>query len=340
MLGLSRNLSHQEETASTMMQEMNTKILEFFKTYESFCKAMLDAYVLINIDGQVLKANAAATAVTGMTAKQLLKLSSLSQALTMSIGDKDLTTSEIIANVGPTRIDDIKGRTSQGSELYLTVGYFPFLDNGKVIGAFMLIRDVTAETQLQGKYKDKATKSVTDPLTGLFNRAHFEEYMNQEEARIATLPVGSDHRNLTVIMGDIDHFKKINDKFGHPAGDYVIKTVAQIFMKTVRKTDVVCRYGGEEFLVILPASDAAGCQIAADKVRAAIESHVFEFEGTRIPVTMSLGVAQLMVGTETGKDTIARADAALYSSKQNGRNQVSVHTGAGIINGSTIKGAA
>ena len=322
------------------MSEMNTKIMESFKPFESFCKAMLDAFVVVNMHGQVLKTNAAAAAVTGMTAKQLLKLSSLDQALTMNINDRLLTTTEIIKNLGPTRIDDIKGTTSQGGELYLTIGYFPFICDGEVIGAFMLIRDVTAETQLQGKYKDKAAKSVTDALTGLFNRAHFEEYMKQEESRIATLPSGSDHRNLTVIMGDIDHFKKINDNFGHPAGDYVIKTVAQIFLKTCRKTDIVCRYGGEEFLVILPASDATGSQIAADKIRIAIETNRFEFEGKIIPVTMSMGVAQMIVGEETGKDTIARADAALYGSKQNGRNQVSIHTGAGIIRGSTIKGAA
>jgi diguanylate cyclase (GGDEF)-like protein/PAS domain S-box-containing protein len=322
------------------MRDLNAEILDSFKPFETFCKAMLDAYVVVNAEGQVLKANAGATAVTGMTAKQLLKLSSLAQALTMKIGQNELTTAEIFKNMGPTRIDDIKGRTSQGNELYLTIGYYPFLSDKQVIGAFMLIRDVTAETQLQGKYKDKANKSITDPLTGLFNRAHFEEYMDQEENRIVNLPHNSDHRNLSVIMGDIDHFKKINDKFGHPAGDYVIKTVAQILMKTVRKTDIVCRYGGEEFLVILPASDASGSQVAADKVRAAIEMHTFEFEGQRIPVTMSMGVAQLMVGSETGKDAIARADAALYSSKQNGRNKVSVHSGSGIISGPLTKGAA
>ena len=317
---------------------MNTggeKVITAFKPFEHFSKAMLDAYLVVSVDGKILKSNPAAAILTGISSKALLKLDSLDNVLKMSVGEQTLGVKDIVKNISPTRIDDIAAMLNNGSTLNLTLGYFPFLEDGLPIGGFLLIRDVTAETQLQGKYKDKASKSITDPLTGLFNRAHFEEYMANEEPRLATLPAGSDHRNLTVIMGDIDHFKKINDKYGHPAGDYVIKTVGQIFQRTFRKTDIVCRYGGEEFLVILPASDAAGSLVAAEKARQSIESYDFNFEGTNIPVTMSLGVAQLMVGHELGKDAIARADAALYHSKQNGRNQISVHTGAGITKGHT-----
>lgn len=313
------------------MTATNEQVLEAFKPFEQFCKSLLDAYFVVNAQGKILKSNPAAAVVTGITSKQLLKIDTINSALTLSVTEKPISAADILLNTAPTRIDDLIGVTNQGTELNLTIGYFPFLDNGVVIGAFILIRDVTAETQLQGKYKDKANKSITDPLTGLFNRAHFEEYMNVEEKRIVDLPIGSDHRNLSVIMGDIDHFKKINDKYGHPAGDYVIKTVAGLFQKTFRKTDIVCRYGGEEFLVILPASDLGGAKTAAEKVRQAIETNIFNFEGTVIPVTMSLGVAQLLVEKEHGKDAIARADAALYQSKQNGRNQVRAHTGADVV---------
>lgn len=308
----------------------NDQVLDAFKPYEHFCKAMLDAYFVINADGKILKSNPAAALVTGIATKQLLKIDSLNSALSFSVLDQALTIKDILQNTIPTRIDDIIGTSIQGTNLNLTIGYFPFLIDGLVAGAFILIRDVTAETQLQGKYKDKANKSETDPLTGLFNRAKFEAELADRENSIIQLPVGSDHRNLSVIMGDIDHFKKINDKYGHPAGDFVIKTVGQIFMKTFRKTDIICRYGGEEFLIILPASDYQGARIAAEKARVAIESAKFEFGGTVIPVTMSLGVAQLQVGQEHGKDTIARADLALYQAKQNGRNQVQVHTGKDI----------
>jgi len=292
---------------------------------------MLDAYFLVDFTGKILKTNPAATLLTGLPSKQLLRASSLDEVLTLDVSGRALSAAKILENLAPTRIDDIKGSTSQGADLFITIGYFPFIEDGQIIGAFVLVRDVTAEVQLQGKYKDKAAKSVTDQLTGLFNRAHFEEYMRVEENRISSLPPNSDHSHLSIIMGDIDFFKKINDKYGHPAGDFVIKTVAQTLTKSFRKTDVVCRYGGEEFLIILPASDLMGAKVAAEKARVAIESTKFEFQETVIPVTISLGVAQLLVGHESSKETIARADAALYNSKQNGRNQVSAHTGITIV---------
>lgn len=317
------------------MSEEPNKIIQAFKPFEHFCKAMLDAYFLLDANGRILKTNPAAALLTGMSSKQLLRASSLDEVLKMDIAGRALSASKILENLAPTRIDDIKGSTAVGSDLFITIGYFPFIEDDKIIGGFILVRDVTAETQLQGKYKDKAAKSVTDQLTGLFNRAHFEEYMRVEEGRIVSLPPNSDHSNLSIIMGDIDHFKKINDKYGHPAGDFVIKTVAQILTKSFRKTDVVCRYGGEEFLIILPASDLMGAKVAADKARSAIENTKFEFGGNIIPVTISLGVAQLLVGQESSKETIARADAALYHSKQNGRNQVSTHKGLVIIGTNT-----
>jgi diguanylate cyclase (GGDEF)-like protein/PAS domain S-box-containing protein len=313
------------------MTEQPNKLLQAFKPFEHFCKAMLDAYFLLDASGRILKTNPAATLLTGLSSKQLLRVSSLDDVLTLDVSGRHVSAAKILENLAPTRIDDIKGSTAQGGNLFITIGYFPFIEDGKVIGAFVLVRDVTAETQLQGKYKDKAAKSVTDQLTGLFNRTHFEEYMRTEEGRISTLPPNNDHSNLSIIMGDIDFFKKINDKHGHPAGDFVIKTVAQTLSKSFRKTDVVCRYGGEEFLIILPASDLMGAKVAAEKARMAIENTKFVFEGILIPVTISLGVAQLLVGQESSKETIARADAALYSSKQNGRNQVSSHTGVTII---------
>lgn len=316
------------------MSDQIDKITQAFKPLEHFCKALLDAYFVLDASGKIIKTNPAATLLTGMSSKNLLRATSFDEILALHVSGKTLSAKSMLTNLGPTRIDDIHGTTMQGSELFLTVGYFPFIEDHRVIGAIILVRDVTAETQLQGKYKDKASKSITDQLTGLFNRAHFEEYMRVEQMRIVGLPVNSDHRNLSVIMGDIDHFKKINDKFGHPAGDHIIKSVAQVFMKSFRKTDVICRYGGEEFLVILPASDLMGAKIAAEKARIAVETTRFEFDGNVIPVTISLGVAQLLVGQESSKETIARADSALYSSKQNGRNQVCAHTGVTIIGSS------
>lgn len=315
-----------------MTKELKKKAaLEAFKPFEHFCKAMLDGFVVVDADGCVVKASPMIAQMCGLTTKQILGMTSFDEIFPMFVGEKQMHVQEILKAISPTRFDEVACKPMEGKELNLIIGYYPLLVNNAVAGAWLLIRDVTAETELQGKYKDKATKSITDPMTGLFNRGHFEEYLRSQETSLLHLPTDSDHRNLSIIMGDIDFFKKINDKYGHPTGDYVIKTVAEILVKTFRKTDVICRYGGEEFLVILPSSNLEGAATAAEKVRETIESHLFVFEGNKIPVNMSFGVAQLMVGKESGTDAIARADAGLYASKQNGRNRVSLHTGAGII---------
>ena len=126
-------------------------------------------------------------------------------------------------------------------------------------------------------------------------------------------------------MCDIDFFKKVNDQYGHQAGDYVLKIVAGIMKSTFRKTDVCCRYGGEEFLVILPSADYDSASRAADTLRRAVEAKEIIFDGTRIPVTISCGVSTFDIETESVDNTMARADAALYEAKRSGRNQVFFH---------------
>jgi diguanylate cyclase (GGDEF)-like protein/PAS domain S-box-containing protein len=311
-------------------------VLEHFKVFEHFTKAMLDGFVVVNRDGKVVKSNPLIPHMCGLTSKQILSLNSFDDVFTLKVGQRKLSIKEILDNGNPTRIDEVASIGRNGKELNLIIGYYPFVEGDKVVGAWLLLRDVTAETELQGKYKDKAEKSITDPMTGLFNRGHFDEYLKNQDATLIQLPVDSDHRNLSFIMVDIDHFKKVNDKYGHPAGDFIIKTVSGLMQRAFRKTDVLCRYGGEEFLVILPASNLEGAAIAAEKLRMAVENYQFVFQGTTIPVTISAGVAQLNVGLEKGTDSLSRADAALYGSKQGGRNRVSLHNGT-IVESSTHK---
>jgi diguanylate cyclase (GGDEF)-like protein len=193
-----------------------------------------------------------------------------------------------------------------------------------------LIRDVTAETNLQDKYKTEATKSITDKLTGLYNRGYLEEYLTSTTGFLSKLSEESPQRKLSLIILDVDHFKKVNDVYGHQAGDHVLRIVGDLIRQSFRKTDVLCRYGGEEFLAILPNTDAAGAVIAAEKFRAAVQAEKIVFEDKPIPITISGGVAQVKIGTETYTETIARADAALYHSKESGRNRMSLHEGLAI----------
>jgi diguanylate cyclase (GGDEF)-like protein len=320
-----------DDTAKNLAEVSD--VTEAFKQFEHFCKAMLDGWVVVDTEGRVVKCNQFFANLSGSKTKSILKANSLGEIITFELAGKPLGIKEMVQSPAPTRYDEVIGNISSKPDqpLHVIIGLYPFSHNGTNIGAFILVRDVTAEASLQGKYKDKATQSITDALTGLFNRNYFTEYLESQVKTLESFPVGAPQKQLSVIMMDIDFFKKINDKFGHQAGDHVLKHTSDLMKSCFRKTDVVARYGGEEFLAILPGTDFGGAAVAADKLRSAVESYVFNFEGTIIPVTISIGVAQIDFGKETGEQSIARADAALYQSKHNGRNQVSIHNGEAVI---------
>ena len=305
-----------------------------FARFEHFVKVLLDAYVVIDAQGRVVKANQMLAQVTGQKLRQLMKAESLDSIINFSLDGKPMGFKELLEYDSPIRIDEVRGHLAGKSDnLNLILGIYPFVQQstGQKLGFFLLLRDVTAETNLQDQYKDKAIQSITDPLTTLFTRAYFEEYLQGQVTRMEALPE-VDRYHVSVVMCDIDFFKKINDKYGHQAGDYVLKNVSRIMKQTFRKTDVCCRYGGEEFLVILPAATFENAGIAANKLRQAVQDEIIIFEEQHIPVTLSCGVATIQIGSETYTEAMARADAALYDSKHKGRNMVSLHNGDEIIN--------
>lgn len=162
--------------------------------------------------------------------------------------------------------------------------------------------------------------SVYDGLTKIFMRRFFEAWMAKEFSRVKRY-----RTNLAVIMFDIDHFKKINDTHGHQAGDLVLTEIAGLVKAGVRNADILARYGGEEFIIGLPETDEANAKNLADRLRTAVEKHEFVFEGTRIPVTISVGVTSFQkTPEEKVEGFIKDADTALYRSKESGRNCVSI----------------
>ena len=162
-------------------------------------------------------------------------------------------------------------------------------------------------------------KAMIDGLTGLWNRAYFDQRLAAE----TSLAIRSG-RPLAVIMADIDYFKRVNDRFGHPCGDEVLRTVGQILSDSCRKEEVVCRYGGEEFGIVVPNSAAADAAGLAGRFNRTIASHEFICRGVRTPLTCSFGVAEL--GCAQCCDVVELADQALYRAKQNGRNRVEAGT--------------
>jgi two-component system cell cycle response regulator len=158
--------------------------------------------------------------------------------------------------------------------------------------------------------------SMSDALTGLLNRYGLIRTLAHEIAEARRYG-----RPLACLMIDVDKFKQINDAYGHPAGDAALAQVGRILTESVRGSDVVCRYGGEEFLALLPETDLQGALTVGEKIRRATAKRRFG-EGERIfHLTLSIGAAQLR-DDESGNDMIARADAALYEAKRQGRNRV------------------
>lgn len=165
-------------------------------------------------------------------------------------------------------------------------------------------------------YQKALQAAKIDPLTGAHNRTALDEIIMRE--------IDFAQRNKTamsVILIDLDHFKHINDAYGHTAGDEVLREFVTCCNQTLRSSDMLFRYGGEEFVVLLPGVNAAGTNQAAERVRNMIEKHLFSSNQAQIPVTISLGTASL-----TAQDTITsiinRADKALYTAKNTGRNRV------------------
>jgi diguanylate cyclase (GGDEF)-like protein len=169
--------------------------------------------------------------------------------------------------------------------------------------------------RLREKLRDQ---SIRDPLTGLFNRRYFEEALELDFARAARHGL-----SLGLIMGDIDRFKQFNDRFGHDAGDLVLKRTAEAMRAKIRKGDLACRYGGEEFVILLHNAELPEARERAETIRAAIKSLELGFRGQALgPVTISLGVAAYPEHAADGASLIAAADAAMYAAKHCGRDRV------------------
>jgi diguanylate cyclase (GGDEF)-like protein len=163
----------------------------------------------------------------------------------------------------------------------------------------------------------------TDKHTGCYNKSFFNNRLTIE---VNKSKVTGDA--LSLVIFDLDHFKKLNDNYGHDAGDYVLKEMAQIIrLNGIRENDVFARYGGEEFVILLPKTNLKQSFEIAERLRKLIETKEFLYDGKRLPVTASIGVADYRQGVNNGTDLFKRADEAVYKAKEGGRNQVHFYRG-------------
>lgn len=172
--------------------------------------------------------------------------------------------------------------------------------------------------ELRESVNHSIAMAVTDDLTGLYNRRYFDRHLN-----VLLGKAQSQDKNLAVMILDIDHFKSVNDTYGHDAGDVVLKEFSARVKRNIRGVDLACRFGGEEFVVIMPDTDVTSAELIAERVRQAIAEKSFDINGQRpLSVTVSAGVSFNENAADTPESLIKRADLALYRAKREGRNRV------------------
>jgi len=215
--------------------------------------------------------------------------------------------------------------TGAADYMYQNTTFIPLMSaTGDVTHLCLIIYDVTDNAvhkkDLQQANSELAILSQTDGLTQLFNRTHWENCLQAEYKRWAR----SQHASCLVML-DIDHFKNINDSYGHMAGDDVIRHLSALIRHHVRETDISGRYGGEEFAILLSDTSVENAQVFAERVRHEVEKAVVKYNDLELKYTISIGLAEVDETIKNYEAWIECADAALYQSKENGRNRITLH---------------
>jgi two-component system cell cycle response regulator len=192
------------------------------------------------------------------------------------------------------------------------------LVNGDRIKVGPSILKFLSGADAEAKYHEEIYRmTIVDGLTQIHNKRALFEALEKELMRARRY-----ERDLSLLMFDIDFFKRINDQYGHLAGDHVLRELARIVQERIRREEVFARYGGEEFVILLPETPLPGAAALAESLRARVANHAFVFQGERIPVTVSIGTALLGENDKVASDLIQRADEKLYEAKRGGRNRV------------------
>jgi diguanylate cyclase (GGDEF)-like protein/PAS domain S-box-containing protein len=225
-----------------------------------------------------------------------------------------------------------------GTRIYGEIFGSPSLSkDGQIIGVVSIARDITerkrAEEELKRAHEDLQAhvteieklqaelreQALRDPLTGLYNRRYLAEMLEHELARVKR-----EKKPMSVIVTDIDHFKKINDNYGHQVGDEFLRKIANLISSHTRSSDIACRYGGEEFLLVMPGTSVKSAVKRAEELRLECAQIQIPYENKKLSVTLSFGVASYPAHGQGAEEIVIKADKALYKSKRSGRNRVTL----------------
>jgi two-component system, cell cycle response regulator len=235
------------------------------------------------------------------------------QVLARLKADAALSDIPVVFLTGRTSTDDMVAGLRAGAHDYLKKPFEPAELIARIGGA-VRIKRLQDELRMRNEQLDQLSR--LDGLTGLYNRRHLDLQLEVEGKTAAR-----NHRDLAILMLDIDHFKEVNDQHGHPAGDHVLQEFAVRLQANIRAGDIVGRWGGEEFLVIAPNTSADEAALLAERLRSAIGAEPMVIESGFLTITVSIGGG---VGLDQPSALVRDADAALYKSKAEGRNRVTV----------------
>ncbi len=295
---------------------MNT----FDFSFQQIVEAANDVVIVTKADPidppgpEIVYVNKAFTELTGYTPDEVIGKTPRLLQSSGTAADSKRAIRQALQNHQPVRVT-IKNYAKSGREYWLDVSILALRNAAGEVTHFAAIeRDVTEQKELEHQLE---TLSRTDPLTGLLNRRSLEDYLAKEYSRFKRHDT-----KFSALLLDIDHFKSINDQYGHSSGDRVLKMLARSCTASLRKYDLMARYGGEEFCVILPNTNADRAAVLAEKLRTGIAARTVKVGAGQIRVTASIGLSEVQASDKSPGEILERADAALYEAKHSGRNRV------------------
>lgn len=317
-----------EEQVRRRTQELETalrtneKTLRALRESEAKFHGLVDQSLVgiaIILDGKFSHANPKLASIFGYDANEILQLGPLDVVVE---GERPLVSERVRQGLAGETHDTViyLGLRKDGTRVHIEVACSPMTVAGKP-ALIVVLTDVSERVRAEAEVRKLNARlhemATHDALTGLFNRRCLQDTFERELIRAAR-----QNRPLSVVMGDLDHFKAVNDTYGHQAGDEVLREFGRRMKRRARGSDMCCRYGGEEFLLILPdVAEETACE-RAEQLRAAVAATPVAFGAASIRVTASFGVASFPQHGKTGDELIGAADDALYAAKKGGRDQV------------------
>ena len=307
-------------STARMDTRQSTEMKTFNFDFQQIVDAANDIVIVTKADPidppgpEIVYVNKAFTELTGYTPEEVIgKTPRLLQSSGTDVNTRKAI-KQALQNHQPVRVT-IRNYAKSGREYWLDLSILALRNAAGEVTHFVAIeRDVTEQKELQHKLE---TLSRTDPLTGLLNRRSLEDCLAEEYSRFTR-----HYTKFSVLLLDIDHFKSINDQYGHSTGDRVLKMLADSCTDNLRKHDVVARYGGEEFCVILPYTDGEQAAVLAEKLRTGISAKALKVGDSAVRVTASIGLSEVRATDKNPGEILERADAALYQAMQTGRDRV------------------